>query len=100
MTCRCHPHSPFLWRNDPQPSIFMADHTYRAKGKSGLSGSEIATVFVEGQRKLGKMPGSIRNLGAATKEKEQALLAFKQFGVYSRAGAAQKNKHQLPKGKL
>jgi hypothetical protein len=100
MTCKCHPYSPFLWRNNPQPSIFMADHTYRAKGKSKLSGSEIASVFVEGQRKMGKTPGTIYNLGLATKKKEEAMLAFKQFGVYSRAGASKPNKHQLPKGKV
>jgi hypothetical protein len=69
MACKCHPNSPFLWRKNPRDSIFMADHTYRAKGVEG---------------------------------KSEAMLAFKNFGVYSRAVAAKAkpNKHQLPKGKL
>jgi len=102
MTCQCRPLSPFLWRNDPRPSIFMADHTYRAKGKDGRTGSEIASAFVETQRQMGKSPGTIHRLGATTKEKEKALVAFKQFGIYSRAVVSkpQPNKHQLPKGKL
>ena len=102
MACKCHPDSPFLWRKNPRDSLFMADHTYRAKGKDGRGGSEISSASVEAQRKLGKSPGTIHRLGATTKEKEAAMLAFKNFGVYSRAVAAKAklNKHQLPKGKL
>jgi len=101
VTCRCHPQSPFLWRNDPRDSIFMADYRYRPVGKNGLTGSEIASAAVETQRKKGKQPGSIYGLGSLTKEKELAMLAFKQFGVYSRAVApAKPNKHQITKGKL
>ena len=101
MTCNCHPNSPFLWANNPRDSIFMADQTFRAKGKDGRGGSEISSATVEAQRRMGKMPGTIHRLGTTTKEKEEALIAFKQFGIYSRAVAAkpQLNKHQLPKGK-
>jgi hypothetical protein len=31
-TCNCHPHSPFHWAHNKQPSIFMQDATFRAKG--------------------------------------------------------------------
>ena len=101
MTCNCHPQSPFLWRKNPRPSIFMADHVFRSKGQDGLSASQIASNFVEKERKRGKLPGSIINLGKTTKQKELALIAYKQFGIYSRAVAVkpQLNKHQLPKGK-
>jgi hypothetical protein len=80
----------------------MADHTYRAKGKDGRAWSDISSAVVETQRQMGKLPGTIHRLGATTKEKENALVAFKQFGVYSRAVVSkpQLNKHQLPKGKL
>jgi hypothetical protein len=80
----------------------MADHTYRAKGVEGKSGAQIASDFVDYQRQLGKSPGTIQRLGTTTREKEEAMLAFKNFGVYSRAVAAKAkpNKHQLPKGKL
>jgi hypothetical protein len=81
----------------------MADHTYRAKGEAGLSASEIASAFVDEQRKQGKLIGTIHRLGATTKEKEAALIAYKLFGVYSRAKSSVKptlNKHEIPKGKL
>jgi hypothetical protein len=49
------------------------------------------------------MPGSIINLGKTTKQKELALIAYKQFGIYSRAHPNVKptlNKHEVPKGKI
>jgi hypothetical protein len=81
----------------------MADHVFRSKGQDGLSASQIASNFVEEERKRGKMPGSIINLGKTTKQKEQAVIAYKQFGIYSRAKSNVKpelNKHEIPKGKL
>jgi hypothetical protein len=103
MKCKCHSDSPFLWANNPRDSMFMKDHSFRAKGEDGKSGAQIAADFVETQRKLGKMPGTIKKLGARTKEKELALIAYKQFGIYSRAHPnikPTKNKHEIPKGKL
>ena len=98
MKCNCHPDSPFHWAHNPRPSIFMKDHTFRTKGESGLTTSQLATAVVEDQRKEGKMSGSIANLGRATKEKELALIAYKQFGIYSRAQPNVKpspNKHEI-----
>jgi hypothetical protein len=83
--------------------MFMQDHTFRAKGKDGRGGSEISSATVEAQRRNGKMHGTIHRLGTTTKEKEEALIAFKQFGIYSRAKSNVKpelNKHEVPKGKL
>ena len=103
MSCKCHPDSPFLWRKNPKPSIFMKDHVFRSKGDSGLSASQIASNFVEKEREQGKMSGTIKNMGTLTKQKEAALIAYKQFGIYSRAKSSVKpelNKHQLPKGKV
>ena len=31
-TCNCHPNSPFHWAHNKQPSIFMKDPAFRAKG--------------------------------------------------------------------
>jgi hypothetical protein len=31
-TCNCHPDSPFHWRHNPRPSIFLQDVAFRAKG--------------------------------------------------------------------
>ena len=98
MKCKCHPDSPFLWASNPRDSMFMQDHTFRAKGALGLTTSQLASAVVEDQRKEGKMPGSIRDLGKRTKEKELALTAYKQFGIYSRAQPNVKpspNKHEL-----
>jgi len=98
MKCNCHPNSPFHWASNPHPSIFMQDHYFRAKGADGLTTSQIASVVVEDQRRVGKMSGSIANLGKATKEKELAMIAYKQFGIYSRAHPnikPSKNKHEL-----
>ena len=30
--CNCHPESPFHWAHSQQPSMFMKDNTFRAKG--------------------------------------------------------------------
>jgi hypothetical protein len=30
--CKCHSDSPFHWRENPRPSIFLQDVMFRAKG--------------------------------------------------------------------
>jgi len=98
MKCKCHPDSPFHWASNPCDSMFMKDHTFRAKGAEGKSGAQIATDFVDYQRQLGKNVGTIKKLGSRTKEKENALIAYKQFGIYSRATPnvkPQLNKHEV-----
>ena len=103
MTCNCHPDSPFLWANNSRDSMFMKDHSFRAKGEKGKSEVQLASDFVESQRKLGKTPGTIHKLGLRTKQKELAMLAYKQFGIYTRAQPNVKptlNKHEILKGKL
>ena len=69
-TCNCHSDSPFHWADHKRDSIFMQDYTFRAKGADGKSGSQIASDFVEAQREVGRMSGSIPNLGKTTKEKD------------------------------
>jgi len=98
MNCKCHPDSPFHWASNPRDSMFMKDHTFRAKGAEGKSGAQIATDFVDYQRQLGKEVGTIKKLGSRTKEKENALIAYKQFGIFLRAMPhikPQLNKHEL-----
>lgn len=93
------PNSPFNWRMRTEPSIFYKDPLFRAKGAEGRSNSQIMTEFVEKQRAKGIEPGSINNLGRPTKAKEELLLAYKQFGVYSKATPSLKrpNKHETKK---
>ena len=89
------PNSPFNWRMRTEPSIFYKDPLFRAKGAEGRSNSQIMTDFVEKKRAQGIEPGSIVGLGKLTKEKEERLLAYKQFGVYSKAQPSKKpNKHE------
>jgi hypothetical protein len=98
MKCNCHPDSPFHWASNPRPSMFMKDQSFRAKGAGNKSGSQIATEFLDSQRQMGKEVGTIKRLGSRTKEKEDALIAYKQFGIYSRATPNVKpslNKHEL-----
>ena len=69
-TCNCHPNSPFHWANDPRPSIFAADVTFRPKA-----------------------PQSYAHLS-----KEENLVAYKAFSIHSRAHPKTKpslNKHEL-----
>lgn len=71
MKCKCRPDSPFHWRENPRPSIFLQDVMFRAKG---------VTLHVED------------NL-----TKEQSMIAYKQFGIFSRAHPLTKpslNKHE------
>ncbi len=89
------PNSPFNWHMHTEPSIFLKDPLFRAKGEQGRSSSQIMTEFVEKKRAQGIEPGSITGLGKLTKEKEERLLSYKQFGVYSKAHPAKKpNKHE------
>jgi hypothetical protein len=69
MTCKCHPNSPFHWREHTRLSIFARDIAFRAKG-----------IPVEDNLTL-----------------EESMLAYKQFGIYSRAHPLIKpstNKHE------
>jgi hypothetical protein len=69
MNCKCHPDSPFHWRENPRPSIFARDVAFRAKGYTPDEGLTV----------------------------EQSLLAYKQFGIFSRAKPLIKpspNKHE------
>lgn len=92
------PNSPFNWRLRTGPSIFAKDPLFRAKGPDGRSGSEIMSDYVERKRAQGEEVGTIHGLGgrATSKERERELLAYKQFGVYSKATPSSKrpNKHE------
>lgn len=77
----------------------MQDVMFRAKVTDRLTPSQAATAAVEKQRQNGVMAGSMYNIGANTKEKEQAMLAYKQFGIHKRAKPNVKptlNKHESP----
>ena len=71
MKCKCHPDVPFHWQQNPRPSIFMKDPMFRAKGVA-MDDDDLTP--------------------------EQNLIAYKQFGIFSRAKPltkTSKNKHEL-----
>lgn len=74
-TCKCHPYSPFHWAHNQQPSIFAADPSFRAKGYTEKTSAQHVADMVE---------------------REKRLTAYKQFGIYSKAGQGTKqpNKHE------
>lgn len=90
-----HPDSPFNWRNRTTPSIFATDPQFCPKA-GGKTGSQIASESVEARRVNGIDPKAVYNVGNQTKEREARVLAYKQFGTYSRAVPSVKkpNKHE------
>jgi hypothetical protein len=96
--CKCHPSSPFHWAEHPQDSIFVKDVTFRAKGNDGKSGAQIATDVIEKRREINPMLGTLHSMGSREnrQKEEERMLAYRQFGVYSRATPTTKqpNKHE------
>lgn len=98
--CNCHPDSPFHWAQKQQPSIFAKDNTFTAKNKEGQSIGQIVTTRLDKLREEGQAVGKISGL---SKKNEEAILAYKQFGIYSKAvpsaasvlSVRKPNKHEL-----
>jgi hypothetical protein len=87
--------NPFEWYKRTEPSIFAKDKYFTPKA-DGKTDSQRATDTVENLRSKGVDPGTLHHIGKPSKEKEDRLLAYKQFGTYSRAkpSARQPNKHE------
>ena len=96
-TCNCHPDSPFHWAHTPRPSVFAQDVTFRAKGSSDKSIGQVVTDNLDARRAKGEMVGYMHGIGSHTLKKEIHLLAYKQFGIYSKAKPSIRNpnKHEL-----
>lgn len=94
--CNCHPDSPFHWRERSTPSIFAQDHTFCPKGAKGQTAGQMQTDKIEERRANGEAVGYLHGIGQQTVEKEKRLLAYKQFGIYSKAKPSIKNpnKHE------
>lgn len=80
MTCTCHPSSPFLWAQHPQPSIFAEDTFYKAQ-QSAKTGSQLASEVVDRKRKdnSGTIYGNAH-------DREQAIIRSKLMNIHSKAG--------------
>lgn len=90
------PNNPFNWRLRTGPSIFAQDPYFRPKA-DGKTDSQRASDTVEARRKEGVDPGTLYGIGKPSKSKEEQMLAYKQFGTYSRAKPSSvrvPNKHE------
>lgn len=76
--CKCPPDSPFHWRDDPRPSIFLQDPHVKAAATLSLN----QTLVVERKRERGE---DIGNIPGVT-EKERNIINVRQFNIFSRAG--------------
>lgn len=83
MTCKCTSLSPFLWQQNPRPSVFADDAFFRAKS-TGKTASQISSEVVQRKRNEGTDTGTIYGLN---KDRDEALLNAKRFHMYSRAGS-------------
>lgn len=74
MTCTCHPDSPFLWKKNIRPSIFidMNKHTSQSAKQSEV---------VERMRNAGQDVSHIK--GMSKSSRAQRITDFKKFTVYS-----------------
>ena len=82
MTCTCNQHSPFLWQQNPRPSIFADDPYFKAK-QSAKTGSQLASEVVARKRKTNIHHGTIYGLA---KEREEAIIRSRLMHIYSKAG--------------
>jgi len=79
--CKCHPDSPFLWKQNPRPSLFIKDSYF--KGLNAAS-SQSQTQVVERKRAAGEEVGTISNL--SNRAKEKTIISLRQFTIFSKAG--------------
>jgi len=74
--CNCHPSSPFHWRDNKTPSIFIQDKFIKKSAMSSAS----QTMVVERERLNGR---DISNVAGLTNTISRVNL--RQFSIYSRA---------------
>ena len=78
--CKCNHDSPFLWKHDHSPSVFLQDAHFRGHGATM---SQSQTQVVERNRAQGISLGTIPNL---SNKSVQNTISVRQFTVYSKAG--------------
>lgn len=93
--CKCHPNSPFHWRDDPRPSIFYKDVSYRGT-KDGRTLSQLSSELVEQSRMDGKMVGFIKGISAKREEEILRMRNFKTFTLAVVSNAKQPQRDEVP----
>ena len=49
MNCKCHTDSPFHWKQNPRPSIFLQDPLFRAKGAVVTTDYKLFGIYLRAQ---------------------------------------------------
>ena len=80
--CTCAINSPFRWKEEVRPSIFLLDPAYRVNDQ-GKTASQISSASVEKARAEGVNAGYIRGV---SRNREAELLRIRNFTIFSRAG--------------
>lgn len=83
MKCKCHPNSPFLWKNNTSPTVFAKDPYFRST--NGSSGSVLSTKRVEESRAKGLPIGYMYGI---SRNKEAELLRIRTFTTFTKAIAS------------
>ena len=94
MKCTCNEHSPFLWHKHKRDSIFMKDPHFRPRGDTGKTTGQIQSDQIEKRRAKGEEPGFLKGV---SRKREEEILSYRVFGVYSRAKTTikpHKNRHE------
>lgn len=81
MKCKCHADSPFHWKANNRPSIFLKDKGMRLAAQSSIS----QTAVIERERLNGNVIGLVTQNTLRLKD-----LNVRQFMVYSRAVSGSK----------
>jgi hypothetical protein len=55
-TCNCHPDSPFHWAHNKQPSIFLQDVAFRAKGVVVSTDYKVFGIYLRANPHLKPQP--------------------------------------------
>ena len=77
--CKCPEGSPFHWKDEDRPSIFL-----EAKLHNSLNNSLKQTEHIERERTKGRDISHVA--GLSHKSHAQRIISVRQFLVYSKAG--------------
>ena len=80
--CKCPPDSPFHWKHDQRPSIFLRDPHIKAAATI----SHNQTMVIERAREQGKDLSHLPGLSEKV-AKMPTRISVKEFNIFSRAGA-------------
>jgi len=56
MNCKCRPDSPFHWKHNPSPSIFLQDPFFRTKGAVVSTDYKMFGIYLRAQPHIKPYP--------------------------------------------